>query len=426
MSGKLMTPLMLSSLALAVAGYTGAAGAAGFALIEQSGSGTGNAFAGGAASAEDASTIFFNPAGLTRLPGRQVVLGIHAIKPSAEFSNQGSAAPLLKPLGTDGGDAGQWGVVPNLYLSWAANDRLSLGLGVNAPFGLKTAYDSNWIGRYQALDSEVRTVNINPAIAYKINDVVSVGAGLNYQTIDATLTRAVNFGPFGEGTAKVSGDASAWGWNLGALFNLGTDMRVGVAYRSQLKYHIEGDVAFNRPAGVPNAGAAADGGIFTDITVPESASVSVFQKFNEQWDFMGDITWTRWSRLENLNIYRTGGGTLQLTPENWDDTWRFSLGVSYHVNEQWKLRGGVAFDQTPVPDQFRTARIPDQDRTWLSIGVQWKPTMALAIDVGYAHLFVKDATINDNQGTGVLNNGLLQGTYSNSVDIFSLQMAYSF
>jgi long-chain fatty acid transport protein len=127
-----------------------------------------------------------------------------------------------------------------------------------------------------------------------------------------------------------------------------------------------------------------------------------------------------------LNIYRTGGATLQLTPENWDDTWRFSLGASYHVNEQWKLRGGVAFDQTPVPDQFRTARIPDQDRTWLSIGAQWKPTPALAIDVGYAHLFVKDATINDNQGTGVLGNGLLQGTYSNSVDIFSLQMAYSF
>jgi len=425
MSKKRTTSLIASSLALAVSGYTGAVGAAGFALIEQSGSGTGNAFAGGAASAEDASTIFFNPAGLTRLTGRQVVLGIHAIKPSAEFSNQGSAAPLLKPLGTDGGDAGQWGVVPNFYLSWAANDRLSLGLGVNAPFGLRTSYDSNWIGRYQALDSEVKTVNINPAFAFKINDVISIGAGLNYQTIDATLTRAVNFGPGGEGSAKVSGDASAWGWNVGALFNLGTDMRVGGAYRSQLKYHIEGDVTFNRPPGVP-AGAAPDGGIFTDITVPESASLSVFQKFNEKWDFMGDITWTRWSRLENLNIYRTGGGTLQLTPENWDDTWRFSLGLSYHVDERWTLRGGVAFDQTPVSDQFRTARIPDQDRTWLAIGAQWKPTPAIAIDIGYAHLFVKDATINDNQGTGVLGNGLLQGTYSNSVDIFSLQMAYSF
>jgi len=151
----------------------------------------------------------------------------------------------------------------------------------------------------------------------------------------------------------------------------------------------------------------------------------VFQKFNEQWDIMGDVTWTRWSRLENLNIYRSNGATLSATPENWDDTWRIALGVNYHVNEQWKLRGGVAYDQTPVSDEFRTARIPDNDRTWLAFGAQWKPASlaGLALDFGYAHLFVKDAPINDNQ---LPTNGRLIGTYSLSADVFTLQLSYAF
>lgn len=421
---RISSVLRLVSVAASIAFCAGDASAAGFALSEQ-GSGMGNAFAGGAASAEDASTIFTNPAGMTQIPGRQFVLGASALKPSIDFTNQGSTPAIGKPLGVDGGDAGIWAFLPDFYLSWALNDSFWLGLGVNAPFGLKTAYDSNWIGRYQAIDSILTTVNVNPSVAYKVNDMISLGAGLNYQTIDATLTNAVNFFPLGEGFAKVSGDASAWGWNVGALFNLGTDMRVGVSYRSRLHYHIEGDVTFNRPAGVPNAGAAADVSIFADITLPEMASLSVFQKFNEQWDFMGDITWTRWAQLQNVNIYRSNGATLQATPENWKNSWRFSLGLNYRLNPEWKLRGGVAYDQTPVPDQFRTARIPDQDRTWLAIGTQWKPAAlsGLAVDVGYAHLFVKDASIASNQG---LASGNLVGNYSLSADIFTLQLAYSF
>jgi long-chain fatty acid transport protein len=426
MTMRLSNVLCSVGLTASIAFFAADAAAAGFALTEQ-GSGMGNAFAGGAAAAEDASTIFYNPAGLTQLPGKQVMFGVSALKPSIDFTNQGSVAGAGKPLGVESSDAGQWGFLPDFYLSWALNDRLWLGLGVNSPFGLKTAYDSNWIGRYQAIDSIVTTLNVNPTVAYKVNDVISIGAGLDYQMIDATLTRAINLFPLtsAEGSVKVDGDASAWGWNVGALFNLGTDMRVGVAYRSQLHYHIEGDVTFNRPAGVPNAGGVADGSVFADVTVPESASVSVFQKFNDQWDFMGDVTWTRWSRVENLNIYRSNGATLQATPYNWDDSWRISLGLNYHVNSDWKLRGGVAWDQSPVSDQFRNARIPDQDRTWLAIGAQWKPASlsGVAIDVGYAHLFVKDATINDNQAP---SNGILRGTYNLSADIFTVQFAYSF
>jgi len=418
--------LLVTTAGIAVS-MPGAVHAAGFALIEQNASGLGNAYAGAAAAAEDASTIFFNPAGLTFLPGRQIVVAAHAIKPNARFDDRGSVAPTAKPLGGEGGNAFDLAVVPNAYFSWMLSERLAVGVGVNAPFGLKTEYDDDWMGRFQALESEVKTINLNPAVAFKVNERLSLGVGLNYQYAEATLTRAVNFGPVaGEGSVKVEGeDDGSWGWNAGAMFSVTPDLRVGLAYRAAIKHKLEGDVTFARPPLVP-ASASPDGGIFAKTTLPESASLSVFQRFDERWDFMGDVTWTNWSRFDSLDIYRSSGVLLQSTPENWDDSWRISFGLSYRASEAWKLRGGVAYDQTPVSDAFRTARIPDNARTWLSLGAQWKPRANLAVDVGYAHLFVSDASINDNQGTGVAGSGLLRGEYEGSVDILSAQVAYSF
>jgi len=402
---------------------SGAVHAAGFALIEQNASGMGNAYAGAAAAAEDASTIFFNPAGLTFVPGRQIVVAGHAIRPSAKFDNEGSIAGIGKPLGGEGGDAGDWAGVPNAYFSWMLSDRLALGVGVNAPFGLTTEYDDDWMGRFQAIKSELKTINLNPSVAFKVNERLSLGAGLNYQYAEATLTRAVNFGLGGEGEVEVEGeDDGSWGWNVGAIFSVTPDLRVGLAYRSAISHKLEGDVSFERPALVPPA-AAPDGPIYAKTTLPESASLSVFQRFDERWDFMGDVTWTNWSRFKTLDIYRGDGSLLQSTPENWDDSWRISFGLSYRLNEAWKLRGGVAYDETPVSDEFRTARIPDNSRTWVALGAQWKPRPNLSVDFGYAHLFIPDASIDDNQ---LPVNGRLTGEYEGSVDILSAQVAFSF
>ncbi|MCC7548189.1 MAG: TonB-dependent receptor [Burkholderiales bacterium] len=417
---RLACLVALGGLAGAISG-TGHA--AGFALIEQNASGLGNAYAGAAAAAEDASTIFFNPAGLVFLPGRQLVVAGHAIRPSAEFDNDGSIAGAGKPLGGEGGDAGSWALVPNAYLSWRLTERLAVGVGVNAPFGLKTEYDDDWMGRFQAIESEVKTININPSVAFKVNERLSIGAGLNYQYAEATLTRAVNFGLGGEGKVKVEGeDDDSWGWNAGVIFSATPDLRVGLAYRSAIRHELEGDVTFRRPALVPSA-AAPDGPAYARTTLPESASLSVFQRFDDRWDFMGDVTWTNWSRFKTLDIYRANGTLLQSTPENWDDSWRISFGLSYRLNDAWKLRGGVAYDETPVPDDFRTARIPDNSRTWVAFGAQWKPRANLAVDFGYAHLFIPGASIDDNQ-TPV--NGRLRGEYDSSVDILSAQVTYSF
>ncbi len=169
----------------------GSAFAAGFALVEQSMSGLGNAYAGGAAGAEDASTIFYNPAGMTRLNGQQLIVGTHVVMPSVKFHNEGSTHVTGLPLsGGNGGDGGVTKPVPNLYYSRKVSDKFSVGMGINAPFGLATDYDKNWVGRYHAVESDVLTVNINPSIAYKITDNLSFGAGFNVQYMKAKLSNA--------------------------------------------------------------------------------------------------------------------------------------------------------------------------------------------------------------------------------------------
>ena len=399
--------------------------AAGFALIEQSASGMGNAYAGGSAAAEDASTVYFNPAGMTYIEGTQVVGALHLIKPSGEFSNNGSTPGRL-PAGGNGGDIGDLAFVPNFYAVTDIVPSVKLGLGINAPFGLKTEYDNDWIGRFQARKSEVKTININPAVAFKINDQLSLGFGVSAMWMQAELTRAANFGLDGAGAVKVKGDDWGFGYNLGAIYQVTADTRFGMAYRSKVDQHLEGDATFTRPPPVPNAEGAADGSINASIALPENFSLSAFSKLNDQWDLMSDVTWTKWSRFKELKILRPSGAILGgvPTPENWHNTVRYSIGANYHYSDALKLRAGLAYDEEAIDDQFRTARIPGNDRKWLSLGASYQLTPSGKVDVGYSHLFISDASINDNQL--LQGNGRLIGSYSGDANILSLQYTHNF
>lgn len=418
----------------AMLAVSGSAMASGFALLEQSGSGLGNAFAGGAASAEDASTIFFNPAGMSRLKGTQVVVGGSLIKPSAKFSDTGTTPAALQTTNNgNGGDAGSLAFVPNAYISMEINSKTHVGLGINAPFGLQTEYGANWIGRFQAMKSKIQTINLNPSVSYDVNETVSLGAGLNYQRITGDLTSAVNYsaaagGGLGsniEGVSTISGSDSAWGYNLGALFNVDPQTRIGIAYRSKIKYNLSGTISFsNVPGPLSASPLLANGPVTLPITMPDSFSLSGVHQLDDRWEVMADATWTGWSVLQQLKIDRASGLNVQTVQEKWKDIWRVSAGTSYRYNMQWKARAGIALDQAPVSDAYRTARIPDNYRTWLTVGGQYKPSKQAAIDFGYAHLFVKDSTIADMQAAS--GKGNLVGFYNNSVDIISVQYAYSF
>ena len=415
------------SVAGALLMMAGSAAASGFALIEQSGSGLGNAFAGGAASAEDASTIFYNPAGMSRLSGKQLVVAAHAILPSAKFTDTGSVAAGGRPLGGDGGDAGGWALVPNGYVAMEIDPKMRIGLGVNVPFGLQTEYQNGWMGRFQGLKSSVETLNINPSVSYQATETLALGMGVNYQRIRAGLTSAQSFGPGGEGVSNMAGSDAAWGVNFGALLDLGEGGRVGVAYRSAISYQLSGTLVVTSPAGV----AVLNRPVTANMRMPETLSLSYFRSLGNQWDVMADITRTGWSDFSELRIMdAVSNATRSLTPENWRDTWRVAVGSNYHYNEQWIARMGLAYDQAGVTDAYRTARIPDANRTWLSVGGQYKPTKGTAIDFGYAHLFVNNSTINNNTGAAgtpsTATVGNLIGTYKNSVDILSVQYAYGF
>jgi len=430
--------------------------AAGFALIEQGASGLGNAYAGAAATAEDASTIFFNPAGMTYLPDSQLAVALHAIRPSADFNNDGShraaaTGGLLTP-GGDGGDAGSWAFVPNIFYAKEINQNIRLGIGISAPFGLKTEYDKTWVGRYQAIKSELETVNINPSIAFKMNDQVSLGFGVSAMRAEAELTNAVDTGTIcaaalggcGIGAtfqrrdsfAQVKGDDWGFGWNIGAIFQLTDATRFGVAYRSQVHQTLEGDVDFsNLPAafaGVPALRAQfGDGSVKAKLTTPDSFSVSALHHIDDQWDVMGDLTWTNWSKFENLTIVRTSGAlsgqNLNSVPENWDDTIRASVGTSYQYSDVLKLRAGLAYDESPVPTEFRTPRIPDSDRYWLSLGASYKLSTASSLDVGFTHIFVKDSSIDKitDTSTAALRD-VVTGDYESDVNILSMQFTHNF
>lgn len=382
--------------ALMLFAFSGVASAAAFQLLEQNASGLGTAYAGSAAVADNASTIFFNPAGMTQLTGIQISTGVTAVGPSYEFNNKGSSG-----TGGDGGDAGGWAALPNGYLSWQVSPDLFVGVGVSAPFGLATDYDGDdWIGRVHAQKSEIRTVNINPSVAYRVNDKVSLGFGANYQNIDAELT---SFG------SRLTGDDSAWGWNAGALFTLSPAMRVGVSYRSAMKYTLEGKANGVLP-------------VKAGVKLPDTFTLSVWQQVSDRWEAMGDLSYTRWSTLDKLVVRRRSDGS-PLTTENfgYDNSWRVAWGAAYKATDKVKYKFGVAYDRTPISNSDRSARVPDNDRLWLSLGAQWNTGGYGIVDVGYAYLYVKDAKINQTK----LGN-TLRGEYDAGAHILGVQYSLGF
>ena len=486
---------VVSCLTISILPLTVQAGS--FVLSEQSVSGLGVAFAGGAASAEDASTLFFNPAGITRLDHGELQLGLNVIIPSAEFTNQGSRYNLpgtpfngLPVTGNNGGDGGVTAVLPNFYLTQPVfrsptYGDLSVGVGISVPFGLETRYDTDWVGRYAAIRTKLTTADIQPTVAYRMFDRLSFGAGLDVQRASARLSQAIDFGlaaqaPLGQfyaalpailaargvpaaaipgviaatrqayttagfvpggldGGSEITGDDWSVGFTLGALLEYRKDGdensflqdgRIGFSYRSAMDHTLEGDASFRRVPLITAAGAPVqfptptafqdiffNQGASAAVDLPDIFHFSIYQRFNRQFAIMGDITWTRWSRLQDVPIVFENAGTpTTVLNINYQDARRYAVGLEWYACKNLTLRTGFAYDETPIRSpQFRTPRIPDNNRYFLSAGVRWSPKSWMDIDVGYAHLFVDDprSDFTDSQGHQLL------GTYDAQVDIVS-------
>jgi long-chain fatty acid transport protein len=453
---KIMRVFLSTALAVVTAQSAHQVYASGFALIENSASGQGEAFAGAAAVASDASTVWFNPAGMMRLGDDQLVVAGHYIKPKSKFTNAnstGAAALGSPPLSGPDDDGGSTAVTGNFYIVKTLDKNAKFGFGFTTPFGLATRYDDNWIGRYHSVVTDLKTYNFNPSIAFNFNDKLSVGAGINLLLADVKFTSVVDFGslcyaaigasactykgiaPQGaDGFADLSADNfsdMAWGINFGLLYQLSPSTRLGMAYRSRVTINVTGRANFTVPGSMgflTSGGQFVDTGLKASVTLPDSLSLSLASD-HDKWTWLTDLTWTGWSTFSELRIvYDNPLQPDSVTSEKWNNTLRLSAGANYKYSDNVLLRAGWAYDETPVPDAVhRTARIPGNSRRWLSLGAGYKMKKDMTLDVGYSHLFVSDTQINNTFESGVPTlAATLNGTYQASVDILSAQLVWKY
>ncbi len=431
------------ALAVATAFVAPTAFAGGFQIKENSAAALGRAFAGSGAAPGDAAIVSNNPAGMRLLGGRVVQVDVSAINLGAEFEPRVTSDAAGQPLtGGDGGDAGDLAFVPAAYFAMPIGEQFHLGAYLDAPFGLKTEYDDGWVGRYNALKSELRTIDAGVSLAWDINPYVSFGASVFYQHIDAELTSAIDFGAlaagFGvpgfapqsaDGSAKIEGDDGDIGWKVGALFSVTDTTHLGLTYRSKVEHTLEGDATFGVPGSIQPLLGLLPGNLFSntggsaDFATPAVATVSFYTQANDQWAFMADVSRTAWSSFERLTVEFDNVNQPPTTEDFfWRDTWFASVGTEYRMNEQWMLRGGLGYDQTPTQLATRSPRVPDADRRWLSLGATYQASEQLAVNVGYTHLFLGDPEITARSSTG----SVINGNYDSNVDILAASVSYRF
>ncbi|MBX8522438.1 outer membrane protein transport protein [Pseudomonas cichorii] len=404
--------------------------AGGFARTEQSISGMGIGQAGRASAAEDASTIYGNPAGMARLEGRQITAGVAFIDASTDISHVSG-----RSSGSNDGDMVPFSSVPFGFYTQQLDEHWAFGFGVYAPFGLSTDYENGFQGRMFASKSDIKVVTLQPTISYAFNDRLSIGFGPTLNRIAGTLESDITLSPAIPDThVKVKGDDTALGFNVGVLFNATDTTRVGLTYHSKVDYKLDCHTQVATGAGTPPLLLASNRYDCTlKVTTPESYDFSVTQELSDAWTLYASATWTGWSRLQDLSlrnqpISAAQGGSLAsaLTGSiqeglNWHDTWAYAIGTAYRLNPQWVLRTGLMFDQSPTSNTNRSPRTPTGDRRIFSLGVGYNVTPQLTIDLAYSYL--REESVDVSRANAL---GSYSATYQSDASLFGVGATYRF
>lgn len=449
--------------------------AAGYQFGTQSARDQGSSNAG-AAEATDASTIYYNPAGLTNVAGTTVTLDLAYVEPQSEFTY--TTAQTGNPVvstnvqpASNGGDFAKPVVVPHGYFSKQIDDKYTVGVGVFVPFGAKAEFSNDFAGRYYTRATDMKSVNINPTLAIKLSPQHSIGVGVSAQYMDATFDKNFNmqalgiggclsalgaacsgatlagvsaaYGAVGDASVHVSGSDWGFGYNLGYMYQPDADTRIGIAYRSQIKQKLRGTAAFSVPT-LPSGGALstlsaglnarlANADATVDLTTPDSLSAHGFKHLNGPWSIMGDVTWTRHSKLQTLTIKTPTAAdpNRNITyATNWKDSYKVSIGASYDLNQRLTLRGGYMYDKSPVPDaEHALTTMPDNDRQWFSLGASYRLDKQNSFDVAYSYIKLKPTQINrtdDDYNSANGTPGTLTGQYKTHAQVISLQYSHAF
>ncbi len=393
--------------------------AGGFQIHEQSAEFQGMSFAGTAAGGSGLSSMFWNPATITQHSGWKEEWNATAILPYARAKDErmASGAPASAGgLSGDSGNIGKLALVPSSYDSYQINDSFWIGLAMNAPYGLSTKNNGNSLGALYGYKSTIRTLNFNPMVGVKLNDMISFGVGLQINYMKGNLSSA----KLGALSSKIKGDDWGIGFTAGLTLKPTETTTIGIGYRSRVKHKLKGNFYVAAPALLgPSTNRAT-----VKHTLPDQLTVSIRQDITDQFALLGTVEWTNWSLLKNFDIEPVAGYNPSPDKYNWKDSWMFSIGGEYKYSDALTLRAGYAYEKSPVPDSTRNVRVPDNDRHWLSVGASWVANDWLTLNAGYSHLFVKNGRIDKPADTAPVPVSVrrpgLKANYKNHVDIVSV------
>ncbi len=420
-----------TSLALAVGAVSTHSLGNGIAINEQSVSGMGTSFAGRASAVNDASILFGNPAGLSKLERPEVVGGFGLVKANVDIDDASAE--------THKGDMVPLTPVPFAYYASPIDEKFSWGLGLYVPYALISDYEKSFGGRFKGQYSKVEVVTLQPTLSYQINDRVSVGFGPTINKIKGKLVNKLdNSAAFGTGETKVGikGDDVAYGFNVGLMVDVTDSLTWGLTYHSKVDYTLEGRTRITNGSGPIFSQFNGDYDASLDFTTPETIDTSVTYKLDDQWTLYAGTTFTRWSRLQEIVVENEGTPSLlgmqpigEVSEElKWHNTWSYAIGASYQLNPQWVLRTGLAIDPSPAENEHRSVRIPVGNRKVFSVGAGWSPNPDLTIDVAYSYLQESSAKVNQasKELAGAEIAPGFSAEYNNRAHGLGLQATYRF
>ncbi|MBO4513937.1 MAG: outer membrane protein transport protein [Victivallales bacterium] len=386
---------------------------AGFTILEQSARGLGRALAGMTVESSDPGSIYFNPATATGPERPEIVLGNHVLYVSGHIKDMGSDIQLG---GDESNNLGGWSMVPNLYYVQPINSSVSLGFGLSATSGTKTSYNNYWLGRYGATLTELTVIDFSSVVAWKIQDNLSLGAGLVVEKAGLLMEQMVPVAVGVDRKMSVDGDSIGLGFTLGILYEPIDGTKVGLGYRSRIKHDIDFD------AELKHTGVSSEGSC--EIELPQIVNFGVEQKLTEKWDVMMDISWSEWSTLDQMTLEFDDMtfGQKEITKDmKWRDNWRVAVGTAYQFTDKFTGRFGLAFDQTPTQNEYRNLKLPDANRYWISMGCGYKINDNVRIDAAYTHLFMDSQSFEE-----VTAGGTVRAKERCRTELFSFSITYSF
>jgi long-chain fatty acid transport protein len=420
---------LLCTLTIAVVFAAGPAWAGGIMLYQFGSPDVGTAAAGYAARAQDASTVFTNPAGMSRLEKSQVMGGLQALYGDVKFSPN-SATTVT---GSDGGVAVGWVPGGSLFVVQKLNQDWSIGFGSLSYFGLSQSFDDNWVGRYYVQKSTLIGMTLTPAVSYRVNSWLSIGAGLNlmYGILDDQV--AINNIGEARPDGQLKYDDQKWGYgaNLGVLVEPKPGTRFGLTYLSEVKLDFGAVPEFSGlgPAlelALRNSGLLT-GSMDLGMTVPQMVMFSAYHELNEKWAVMGNLGWQNWSRFGKVDVQINSSNPASLTVNsNYNDTWHVALGAQYRYSPTWTFSAGIAYDSSAVDDDKRSVTVPMGEAWGFALGAQVAVTPNLTLGAAYEFAWLGDMPVNQVRGSGAFAN-TVSGEFGNSsFSFFALNLKWTY